>query len=146
MLLLINMIKPDNPKGNQSWIFMGRTDNEAKTRVLWPLDVTRQLTEKDPDAREDWRHEEKWTTEDEMVGWHHWLNGHEFEQTLGDSERQGSLVCCSPGCKESNMTEWLNNNNEHYHTLNTVVIHRYEKSHHWLFKNWIFNTNLPCCF
>ena len=105
-------IKPVHPKGNQSWIFFGRTDVEGETLILWPPDVKNWLIGKDPEARKDWRQEEKRTTEDEMVGWHHWLNGHEFEQTLGDGKGQGGLVCCSPGgCKESDTTEWLNNNN-----------------------------------
>ena len=96
-------IKPVNPKENQSWIFIGGTDAELK--LQWPLDVKNWLIGKDPDAGKDWRQEKKRSTGDEMVGWHHWLNGHEFEQTLGDSERQGSLVCCSPwGHKESDMT------------------------------------------
>ena len=89
-------IKSVNPKGNQSQIFIGRTDAEAEASLLWPPDVKSWLVWKDPDARKDWGQEEKRTTEDEMVGWHHWLNGHEFEQTQEDSERQGSLVCCSP--------------------------------------------------
>ena len=71
-------IKPVNPKGNQSWIFIGRTDAEAEIPILWPPDVKNWLIWKDPDAGKDWRQEEKGTTEDEMVGWHHWLNGHEF--------------------------------------------------------------------
>ena len=71
-------IKPDHPKGNQSWIFIGRIDAEAEIPILWPPDVKNQLTGKDPDAGKDWRQEEKGMTEDEMVGWHHWLNGHEF--------------------------------------------------------------------
>ena len=79
-------IKPVNPKGHQSWIFTGSTDAEAEAPILWPLDVKVQLIGKDPDAGKDWWHEEKLVTEDEMVGWHHWLNGHEFEQTSGDSE------------------------------------------------------------
>ena len=87
-------IKPVNPKGNQPWIFIGRTDAEAP--ILWPPDKKSQLTGKDPDAGKDWRQEEKGTTDNKMVGWYHWLNGHEFEQTLGDGEGQGSLVCCSP--------------------------------------------------
>ena len=96
-------IKPVNPKGNQPWIVIGRTDAEAP--ILWPPDVKSQLIGKDPDAEKDWSQEEKGTTEDEMVGWHHRLNGHEFEQTLGDSEGQESLVCCSPwGRKESDTT------------------------------------------
>ena len=103
-------IKPVNPKGNQPWILIGRIDAEAP--ILLPPDVKSWLIVKDPDAGKDWRQEEKGTTEDEMVGWHHWLNGHEFEQTLGDSEGQGSLVCCSPwGCKELDKTERLHNNN-----------------------------------
>ena len=101
--------EPVHPKGNQSWIFIGRTDAEAETSILWPPDVKNWLIGKDPDAGKDWRQEEKGTTEDEMVGWHHWLYGHEFEQALGIGDGQGSLVCCSPwGCKESDTTEWLN--------------------------------------
>ena len=85
--------KEINPKGNQHWIFIGKTDAEAL--ILWPPDTKRQLTGKDPDAGKDWG-QEKWVTEDEMVEWHLWLNGHEFEQILGEGEGQGSLVCCSP--------------------------------------------------
>ena len=95
-LLNSKEIKPVNPKGNQPRIFIGRADVEAEAPILWPPDVKSQLTGKDPDARKDWGPEEKGTTKDEMVGWHHRLSGHEFEQTLGDSEGQGSLVCCSP--------------------------------------------------
>ena len=93
-------IKPVNAKGNQSWIFIGRTDSEAETPKLWPPDAKSWLIRKDPDARKNWRQEEKGLTEDEMVEWHHWLNGHEFEQSLGDGEGQGSLVYCSLwGCR-----------------------------------------------
>ena len=96
-------------KGDQSWTFTGRTDAEAEAPILWPLDAKNWLTGKDPDAGEDWRREEKGTTEDEMVGWHHRLDGHEFEQALGVGDGQGSLACCSPwGHKESDTTEWLN--------------------------------------
>ena len=102
-------IQPVHPKGDQSWVFIGRTDTEAETPILWRHDAKNWLTGKDPDAGKDWRQEEKGRTEDEMVGWHHQLDGHEFEQGLGVGDGQGSLVCCSPcGCKESNMTEWLN--------------------------------------
>ena len=102
-------IQPAHPKGNQSWIFIGRTDAEAKTPVLWPPDVKNWLIEKDPDAGKDWRWEEKGMTEDEIVGWGHWLNGHEFEQAPGVGDGQGSLVCFSPwGRKESDTTEPLN--------------------------------------
>ena len=86
---------PVHPKGNQPWIFIGRTDGEAEIPILWPPDVKNWLSGKDPDAGKDWRQEEKGTTEDEMVGWHHRLNGHQFEQTPGDGEGQGSLACCS---------------------------------------------------
>ena len=101
-------IKSVNPKRNQPWIFIGRTDAEAP--ILWPPYVKSWLIWKDPDTGKDRGQEEKGMTEDEMVGWHHWLNGHESEQTPGDSEGQGSLVCCSPwGRRESDVTEWLNN-------------------------------------
>ena len=102
-------IKPVNPKGNQSWVFTGRTDAKSEAPVLWPPDVKNWLTGKDPDAGKDWRQEEKGMTEDEMVGWHHWLIGHEFEQALGDGDGQGSLACCSPwGWNVSDITERLN--------------------------------------
>ena len=98
-------IKPVNPKGNKPWIFIGKTDVEAETPILWPPDVKNWLTGKDPDAGKDCRQEEKGTTEEEMVGWHHWLNGHEFEQAPGVGDGQGSLEFCSPwGCNESNTT------------------------------------------
>ena len=104
-------IKPVNPKGNQSWMFIGRTDVKAEALILWPSDAKSWLIRIDPDAGKDWRQEEKGTTEmDEMAGWHHQLNGHEFEQDLADGEGQGSLACCSPwGCKELDTTEQLNN-------------------------------------
>ena len=102
-------IKPVHPKGNQSWIFIGKTDPEAETPILWPPDAWNWLIGKDPDAGKDRRQEQKGTTEDEMVGWHHWLNGHEFEQALRVDDGQGSLACCSPwGHKESDMTQRLN--------------------------------------
>ena len=85
-----------SPKGNQSWIFTGRTDAEAETPILWPTDTKSWLIGKDPDAGKDWRQEEKGMTEDKMVGWHHQLNGHEFEQIPGDSEGPRSLARCSP--------------------------------------------------
>ena len=102
-------IKQVNPNGNQPWIFIGRTDDKVKAPIFWPPDVKSQLTGKDSDAGKDWGYEEKGTTEDETTGWHHWLNGHEFEQVPGYSEAQGGLECCSPwGHKESDRTEWLN--------------------------------------
>ena len=95
-----------HPKGNQSWIFIGRTDAEAEIPILWPPLAKNWLIGKDPDAGKNWRQEEKGTIEDEMVGWHHRLNGHEFEQALGVGDGQGGLACCSPlGCKHSDTTE-----------------------------------------
>ena len=104
-------IQPVHPKGNQPWVFIGKTDAEAEALILWPPDAKSWLIRKDPDPGKDWGQEEKEMTEDEMVGWHHRLNGHEFEQPLGDGEGQGSLAYCSPwGCKEFDMTEKLSNN------------------------------------
>ena len=98
-------IKLVNPKGNQPWIFIGRTDAETEAPIFWPPDAKSRLTGKDPDAGRDWGQGEKEMTEDEMVGLPHWLNGHEIEQTLGDSKGQGSPACCSPwGHKELDMT------------------------------------------
>ena len=94
-------IQPVNPKGNQSWIFIGRTDAEAEAPILWPPDAKNRLIGKDPDAVKDWRQEEKGVTEDEMVGLHHRLDGYEFEQALGVDDGEGTLESCSPwGCKE----------------------------------------------
>ena len=104
-------IQPVHPK-DQSWVFIGRTDVEAETLILWPLHVKSWLIGKDPDAGRDWRQEEKQTIEDEMIGRHHWLNGHEFEWTPGVFDGQGGLACCSSwGRKESDMTERLNSTN-----------------------------------
>ena len=131
-------IQPVHPKGNQSWIFIGRTDAEAETPIFWPPDVKSWLIWKVPDAGKDWGREEKGMTEDEMVGWHHRLNGHEFEWTPGVGDGQGGLACCSPwGRKELDTTEWLNWTDEdiekssmcllpsfHYHeNLNLCTVH-----------------------
>ena len=135
-------INPVDPKGNQPWIFIGRTDAEGP--ILWPPDGKSWLIGKDPNAGKDWR-QEKGMTEHEMVQWHHWFHGHEFEQTLGDSERQRSLVCCSPwNHKESEMIWCLSNNNRSQNTVN------YSKGHflcmwsthisimifNWVWKTW----------
>ena len=102
-------IQPVHPKEDQSWVFIGRTDVEAETPVLLPPDVKSWLIWKDPDAGKDWGQEEKGMTEDEMIGWHHWLNGHGFGWTLGIGDGQGGLACCdSWGHKESDTTERLN--------------------------------------
>ena len=99
--------QPVHPKGNQSWVFIGRTDAEAEVPIRWLFDVKNGLIGKDPDAGKHWRQEEKEMTEDEMVGWHHGLYGPEFEQASGVGDGQGSLACCSPwGCNESDTTEW----------------------------------------
>ena len=101
--------QPVHPRGDESLVFIGRTDAEAETPVLWPPDVKSWLIWKDPDSGQDWRREKKGTTEDEMVGWHHRLYGHEFEQVLGVGDGQGSVACCRPwGHKESDTTEQLN--------------------------------------
>ena len=102
-------IQPVHPKGDQSWVFFERSDVEAETPILWPPDEKSWLIWKDPDAGKDWEQEEKGTTEDEMVGWHHQLDGHGFGLTLGVGDGQGHLACCgSWGHKESDTTEWLN--------------------------------------
>ena len=98
-----------HPKEDQSWVFIGRTNAEAETPILWPPPAKSWFTGKDPDAGRDWGQEEKVTTEDEMAGWHHWLDGCESEWTLEDVDGQGGLVCCdSWGRKELDATEWLN--------------------------------------
>ena len=108
-LLDCNDIQPANPKRYKSWVFIERTDAEAKTPLLWPPDAKNWVIGKDPDAGKDWRQEKKRMTEDEMVGWHHWPDEHEFEQAPGFGDGQGSLSCCSPWShKESDTTEWLN--------------------------------------
>ena len=102
-------VQPVHPKGDQSWVFIGRTDAKAETPILWSPHVKGWLIGKDPDAGRDWGKEEKGTTEDEMPGWHHWLNGHGFEWTPGVGDGQGGLGCCdSRGRKESDTTERLN--------------------------------------
>ena len=101
-------IQPVRPK-DQSWVFIGRTDAEAETPILWPLDAKSWIIGKDSDAGRDWGQEEKGMTEDGIAGWHHQLDGHEFEWTLGVGDGQGGLACCdSWGCRESDMTVWLN--------------------------------------
>ena len=114
-------IKPVNPKGNQPWIFIGRTDGEAEAPILWLPDVKNWVIGKDPDAGKDWRQKEKGMTEDAMVGSHHRLNGHEFEQVPGVVDGQESLVCCIHGATKSQT--WLSDWTElwHGHKLN---VHR----------------------
>ena len=102
-------IQPVHPKGDQSWVFIGRTYAEAETPILWPSHAKSWLIGKDPDAGRGWGYEEKGMTEDEVAGWHHQLDAHEFEWTPGVGDGQGGLVCCdSCGCKESDKTERLN--------------------------------------
>ena len=120
-------IQPVHPTGNQSWIFIGRTDAEAETPIFWPLDVKNWLIWKDPNAGKDWRREEKGMTEDEMAGWHHWLDGRESQWTLEVGDGQGNLTCCSPwGRKESDTTKRLN-----WTELNWTIIY----IHWWPSKN-----------
>ena len=120
-------IQPVHHKGDQSLIFIGRTDVEAETPMLQLPDAKSWLIWKDPNAGKDWR-QEKGTREDEMAGWHHQLDGHEFEQAPRVGEGQGSLACCSPWrCKESETTEWLNNNLIQEFLQNLEEINMYTK-------------------
>ena len=102
-------IQPVHPKGDQSWVFIGRTDAEAETPILWAPDAKSWLIGKNPDARKNWGQEEKGMTEDEMAGWHHWPDGRESEWTPGVGDGQGDMACCNSwGCKDLDTTEWLN--------------------------------------
>ena len=130
--------QPVYPKGDQCWVFIGRTDVEAETLILWPPDVKSWLIWKDPDAGNDWWQEEKGTTEDEMVGWHHRLNGHGFGWTLEVCNGQGGLASCSPwGCKELEMAEgqnWIELRKANLKRLYTVWLQFYgmlEKAKLW---------------
>ena len=127
-------IKPVNPRGNQSWLFIGRTDAETEIPILWPPDAKNWLIGKDLYAGKDWSWEEKGMTEGEMVRWHHRLHGYEFEQALGVGQGQGSLVCCSPlGRTESEMTEWLNWIDINYILIKLgVAKDQMIREHHWL--------------
>ena len=116
-ILFNQEIKPVHSRGNQSWIFIGRTDAEAEAPIFWPPDMKNGLIGKDPEVEKNWRQEETRMTEDEMVGWYHWFNGHEFEQVPGVGDGQGSLARCSPwGRKELDMTERLNWTELNYQT------------------------------
>ena len=122
-------IQPVNPKGNQPWVFTGRIDAEPKAPILWPPDVQNQFIGKDCDAGKNWGQEEKVATENEMAGWHLWLNGHKFEQTLGDSEGQRSLACCHPRCcQESDTNEQVNNKLKLHTILITIDLQEILKS------------------
>ena len=111
-------IQPVHPKGDQSWVFIGRTHVEAETPILWPPDVKSWLIWKDPNSGKDWRQEEKGRTEDDMTGCHHWLNRHEFGETPGVGDGQGGLACCgSWGHKESDTSERLNWTEEYYSSI-----------------------------
>ena len=116
-------IHPVHPKGYQSWVFIGRTDSEAETPILWPPDVKTWVVWKDPSSGKDWRWEEKGTTEDEMVGWHHRLSGHELGWTPGAGGGQGSLACCSQWSrKESDTTQQLNSKRQNLSTLSQAIV------------------------
>ena len=123
-LLDCKKIQPVYPKGDLSWVFIGRTDVEAETLILWPPDAKSWLIWKDPDAGKDWGQEEKGMTEDEMVGWHHRLNGHGFGYTPGVGDGQGGLACCgSWSHKESDTTEWLNWTEWQKHKIKIYKVH-----------------------
>ena len=118
-------IKPVNPKGNQPWIFIGRTDAEDETPILWPPDAKDWLTGKDPDSGKDWGQEEKGMTGNEMIGWHHHqLNGHEFEQPPGYGDGQGGLACYNPwGCKSrTQLSDWITTTNVRYHHCYSYIV------------------------
>ena len=116
-------IKPIDPKGNQPWVFIERNDAEAEASILWPPDAKSRLIGKALDAGKDWGQEERRVTENEMIGWHHRLNGHESEKTSGDSEGQGSLACYHLWVhKESDMTEWLENNKTNHENRGPSVV------------------------
>ena len=141
-------INPVHPKGNQSWIFIGRTDAEAETSILWPPGVKNWLIWKDPDAEKDWRQEEKGTTEDEMVGWHHRLDGHEFEQAPGVGDGQGGLGAAVPGVTKSQtgLNEWTELNIIVW-SLNIITHNFEEKSginaiHFEYYKHFVLNQSL----
>ena len=120
-------IQPVHPKGDQSWVFIGRTDAKAETPILWPPDAKSWLIWKDPDAGRNWGQEEKGMTEDEMVGWNHWLDGHESEWTLGDGDGQGGLACCDPwGCKELDTIEWLNWTEDFLSSVPSLLVCQWE--------------------
>ena len=127
-LLDCKEIQPVYPKGNQSWVFLRRTYAETEVPILWPPDAKSWLIRKDPDAGKASRQEEKGRTEDEMVGWHHQLNEHEFEQAPRNGEGQGSLACCSPWSqKELDVTAWLNNNNSGFY-IKSIITRRAQRA------------------
>ena len=140
-------IQPVHSRGDQFWVFIGRTDVEAETAILWPPDAKSWLIWKHPDAGKDWGQDEKRTIEDEMAGWHHWLDGHEFEWTPGVADGQGGLVCCdSWGCKESDTTERQLNgtelrNKEDYGDRILTQSYFTDDSLLSLLDPWIFNTH-----
>ena len=127
--------QPVCPKGKQSWVFIGRTDAEAETPIFWPPDAKSWLICKDPDVGKDWRQEEKWMTKNEMVGWYHWLNRHEFEKTLRVGDRQGGLACCgSWGRKESDLTEqltWTEHSPQHLKIYLTLITFLFFRTNFW---------------
>ena len=143
-------IKPINPKGNQSWIFIGRTDAETEAPILWSPSVKSWLIGKDSDARRDWGQEEKGTTEDEMAGWHHWLNGRESEWTPGVGDGQGGLACFNSwGHKESDTTERLNWTELILFQIISPfrLLHNIEQSSlcHTVSPCWLFIVNIAVC-
>ena len=137
-------IKPVNPKGNQSWIL--EEEAEAEAPMLWPPDVKNQFTGKAPDAGKDWRQEEKVAIQDEVVGWHYWINRHEFELTPGDSEGQGSLVCCRPlgANSQTRLSNWTTTKGQGVKFYNLIwKVIPFEGSNCFHFKNVIFLKTLP---
>jgi len=142
-LLDYKEIKPVNPKGNQFWIFFGRTDVEAEAPVHWLSDEKSKLIGRDADAGNDWRQKEKGMTEDEMVRWHHWFNGHEFEQTPGNSEGQGSLECYSPCDHRVGHDLATEQQQKNWNKQSSYLLYSYHSLHGWNFhlSYWV----LPKC-
>ena len=138
-------IQPVHPKGDQSWVFIGRTDVEAETPILWPPDANSWLSGKDPDAGKDWGQEEKGMTEDEMVGWHHWLNGHGFGWTPGVGDGQGGLVCCSSYGVAKSWT-WLSDWTELKQLMRFYNIKKKIRFHSILYKPIFYLDNHPLPF
>ena len=146
----LNLIYINGNLGNQSWIFIGRTDAEAETPTLWPPDVKNWLIGKYPDAGKDWRQKEKGMTEDEIIGWHHHLDGHEFEEAMWFGNGQGSLACCSPCSHKKIRNGWMTQlmKNMWLATSVSCLIHllKYWKLIHYLFSMHLFDSNFWSAF
>ena len=131
-------IKPVNPKGSQSWIFIGMTDAEVEIPILWQPDGKSWFIGKDPDAGQDWGQEKKWAAEDEMFSWHHWFNRHKFEQTPGGNEGHGSLACCSSWGR-TQLSDWMTTTYMKKNYMNNNVYGKIQKLHYLNVDSGIIN-------